>query len=182
MARRRREEEESNLIEKVIYINRVAKVVKGGRRFSFAAIVVVGDGNGSVGVGFGKANEVPEAIRKGTEKARRSLKSIPLVMGTIPHDIEGRFGSGHVVLRPANAGTGVIAGPAVRAIMESLGVHNILTKSLRSTNPHNVVRATFNALENLESAEQYAARTGKDVEQVYANYTVRTATVVGPTA
>jgi len=178
--RRRREEEESNLIEKVIYINRVAKVVKGGRRFSFSAIVVVGDGNGQVGVGFGKANEVPEAIRKGTEKARRSMKPVPLVMGTIPHDIEGRFGSGHVVLRPANAGTGVIAGPAVRAVMEALGVHNVLTKSLRSTNPHNVIRATFAALDLLESAEQYATRTGKDLEQVYANYTVRPAGLSGP--
>ena len=177
MARRRREEEESNLIEKVIYINRVAKVVKGGRRFSFSAIVVVGDGAGQVGVGFGKANEVPEAIRKGTEKAKRSMKAVPLVMGTIPHDVEGRFGSGHVVLRPASAGTGVIAGPAVRAIMEALGVHNVLTKSLRSTNPHNVVRATFDALEKLESAEQYATRLGKDIDSVYANYTVRPATV-----
>src|SRR5687768_4349155 len=171
--RRRRDEEESNLVEKVIYINRVAKVVKGGRRFSFSAIVVVGDGQGQVGVGFGKANEVPEAIRKATEKARRSLKPVPLVMGTIPHDVVGRFGSGHIVLRPAQAGTGVIAGPAVRAIMECVGVHNVLTKSLRSTNPHNVVRATFDALEQLESAEQYAARLGKDVEQVYANYTVK---------
>lgn len=180
MARRRREEEESNLIEKVIYINRVAKVVKGGRRFSFSAIVVVGDGNGQVGVGFGKANEVPEAIRKGTEKARRSLKPVPVTWGTIPHDVKGRYGSGHVVLRPASAGTGVIAGPAVRAIMEALGVHNVLTKSLGSTNPHNVVRATFDALEQLESAEQYATRTGKDVESVYANYTVRPAQLAGP--
>lgn len=180
MARRRREEEESNLIEKVIYINRVAKVVKGGRRFSFSAIVVVGDGAGQVGVGFGKANEVPEAIRKGTEKARRSLKPVPLIMGTVPHFIEGRFGSGHVVLRPASAGTGVIAGPAVRAVMECLGVRNILTKSLRSTNPHNVIRATFDALDQLESAEQYAVRTGKDLDAVYANYTVRPAPIAGP--
>ena len=163
------------LTDRVVHINRVAKVVKGGRRFSFSAIVVVGDGNGQVGVGFGKANEVPEAIRKGTEKARKSMNPVPLVTGTIPHDIEGRFGSGHVVLRPASPGTGVIAGPAVRAIMEALGVHNVLTKSLRSTNPHNVVRATFDALENLESAEQYATRLGKDVETVYKNYTVRPA-------
>jgi small subunit ribosomal protein S5 len=180
MAKRRREEEESNLIEKVIYINRVAKVVKGGRRFSFSAIVVVGDGQGQVGVGFGKANEVPEAIRKGTEKARKSMKPVPVVWGTIPHDIIGEYGSGRVILRPASAGTGVIAGPAVRAVMEALGVHNILTKSLGSTNPHNLVRATFAALEQLESAEQYAARTGKDVESVYANYTVRPASVAGP--
>ncbi len=171
--RRRRDEEESNLIEKVIYINRVAKVVKGGRRFSFSAIVVVGDGDGQVGVGFGKANEVPEAIRKGTERARRTMHQIPLVTGTIPHLIEGRFGAGHVLLRPAAPGTGVIAGPTVRAIMECLGVRNVLTKSLRSSNPHNVVRAVMDALLNLESAEQYANRTGKDLEEVYHNHTVR---------
>jgi small subunit ribosomal protein S5 len=175
MPRRRRDEEESNLIEKVVYINRVAKVVKGGRRFSFSAIVVVGDGAGQVGVGFGKANEVPEAIRKGTEKARRSMQSIPLVTGTIPHGVQGRFGAGHVLLRPAAAGTGVIAGPTVRAIMECLGVRNVLTKSLRSSNPHNVVRATMDALHSMESAEQYATRLGKDVEEVYKNYTVRAA-------
>lgn len=180
-SRRRRDEEESNLVEKVIYINRVAKVVKGGRRFSFSAIVVVGDGEGQVGVGFGKANEVPEAIRKATEKARKTMRSVPLVGGTIPHDVLGEFGAGRVLLKPASAGTGVIAGPSVRAIMEALGVHNVLTKSLRSSNPHNVVRATFNALERLESAEQYATRTGKDVESVYANYTVQpAATAVGP--
>ena len=179
--RRRRDEEESNLIEKVIYINRVAKVVKGGRRFSFSAIVVVGDGDGQVGVGFGKANEVPEAIRKGTERARRTMQQVPLVTGTTPHLIEGRFGAGHVLVRPAAPGTGVIAGPTVRAIMEALGVRNVLTKSLGSSNPHNVVRAVMNALENLESAEQYAARIGKDVEEVYQNYTVRPASeLAGP--
>lgn len=173
MSRRRRDEEETTLIEKVIYINRVAKVVKGGRRFSFSAIVVVGDGEGSVGVGFGKANEVPEAIRKGTERAKRTMTRIPLVGGTIPHEVIGRFGAGTVLLKPAAAGTGVIAGPAVRAIMEALGVHNVLTKSLRSSNPHNVVRATFDALARLESAEQYAQRTNQDVDRVYSNYTVR---------
>ncbi len=181
MPRRRRDEEDSNFIEKVIYINRVAKVVKGGRRFSFSAIVVVGDGDGQVGVGFGKANEVPEAIRKGTEKARRTMRPVPLVTGTIPHQVQGRYGAGHVLLRPAAAGTGVIAGPTVRAIMECLGIRNVLTKSLRSSNPHNVVRATMDALLQLESAEQYATRTGKDLDEVYRNYTVRPATVAaGP--
>ena len=173
MSRRRREEEDSGQIEKVIYINRVAKVVKGGRRFSFSAIVVGGDGEGTVGVGFGKANEVPEAIRKGTEKARRSMNKVPLVGRTIPHEILGSYGAGRVLLRPAAAGTGVIAGPTVRAIMEALGVHNILTKSLRSSNPHNVVRATFDALARLESAEQYATRLGQDPERVHANYITR---------
>lgn len=173
MSRRRREEEDSGLIEKVIYINRVAKVVKGGRRFSFSAIVVVGDGEGKVGVGFGKANEVPEAIRKGTEKAKKTMRQVPLVDGTVPHQIVGKFGAGRVVLRPAAPGTGVIAGPVVRAICEALGVHNVLTKSLRSGNPHNIVHATFNALDQLESAEQYAVRTGQDLEKVMANYTVK---------
>jgi small subunit ribosomal protein S5 len=173
MNRRRRDEEDSNFIEKVIYINRVAKVVKGGRRFSFSAIVVVGDGEGTVGVGFGKANEVPEAIRKSTEKAKRAMRKIPLVGGTIPHDVLGKFGAGRVLLKPASPGTGVIAGAAVRAIMEALGVHNVLTKCLRSPNPHNVVRATFEALDKLESAEQYATRTGQDVERVHSNYTVK---------
>ena len=171
--RSRREDEESNLVEKVIYINRVAKVVKGGRRFSFSAIVVVGDGEGSVGVGFGKANEVPEAIRKGTEKARKSMKPYPMVGFTIAHEVTGRFGAGTVLLKPASAGTGVTAGPVVRAIMEALGVRNVLTKSLRSSNPHNVVRAAFDALDQLESVEQYAARLGKLPEDVYPDYTVR---------
>lgn len=173
MNRRRRDEEDSNLIDKVIYINRVAKVVKGGRRFSFSAIVVVGDGEGKVGVGFGKAKEVPEAIRKGNERAKKNMRSIPLVDGTIPHDVLGKFGAGRVLLRPAAAGTGVIAGPAVRAIMEALGVRNVLTKSLRSSNVHNVVHATFDALHSLESAEQYATRTGNELDKVMANYTVK---------
>lgn len=171
--RRRREEEETNLIEKVIYINRVAKVVKGGRRFSFSAIVVVGDGEGSVGVGFGKANEVPEAIRKGTDKARKSMKGYPLVGATIAHEVQGDFGAGSILLKPAAPGTGVIAGPVVRAIMEALGVKNVLTKSLRSSNPHNVVRAAFEALDSLESVEQVAARRGKLPEELYPEYTVR---------
>lgn len=172
MGRRRRDEEDSNLVEKVIYINRVAKVVKGGRRFSFSAIVVVGDGEGSVGIGFGKANEVPEAIRKGIDRAKRSMKPVPLVGGTIPHEILGAFGAGRVLLKPASPGTGVIAGPTVRAIMEALGVTDVLSKSLRSSNPHNVVRATFDALQNLESIEQYANRTGQELDRVRENYTV----------
>lgn len=175
VSRRRRDEEESNLIEKVIYINRVAKVVKGGRRFSFSAIVVVGDGQGSVGVGFGKANEVPEAIRKGTEKAKKAMKGYPMVGGTISHEAHGHFGAGSILLKPASAGTGVIAGPVVRAVLEALGVKNALTKSMRSSNPHNVVRATFDALEQLESAEQFAARLGKLPEDVYPHYHVRPA-------
>lgn len=170
---RRNEEEDSGLIEKVVYINRVAKVVKGGRRFSFSAIVVVGDGEGSVGVGFGKANEVPEAIRKGTERANRAMKQYPLVGDTIPHEVLGAFGAGRVLLKPASPGTGVIAGPVVRAIMDALGVKNILTKLLRSTNPHNAVRATVDALNQMESVEQYAARLGRDVEEIMPNYNVR---------
>jgi small subunit ribosomal protein S5 len=171
--RRRNRDEDSNLTEKVVYINRVAKVVKGGRRFSFSAIVVVGDTDGSVGFGFGKANEVPEAIRKATEKAKQKQKKYPMVSSTIAHEVQGLFGAGNVLLKPASPGTGVIAGPAVRAVMDTMGVQDVLTKSLGTTNPHNVIRATFAALEQLESAEQYAQRTGKDYEDVVANYTVR---------
>jgi len=160
----------SEFKDKLVNINRVAKVVKGGRRFGFTALVVVGDGKGRVGYGSGKAREVPEAIRKATERARRSLVRVPLREGrTLHHDVFGRFGSGRVVLRAAPAGTGIIAGGPMRAVFEMLGVHDVVTKSIGSTNPHNMVRATFAALDRLSAPRDVAARRSKKVSEIVGN-------------
>jgi small subunit ribosomal protein S5 len=166
--KRAKESSQEELIEKIVFINRVAKVVKGGRRFSFSAIVVVGDGNGMVGYGLGKANQVPEAIRKGVEQARRDMQRVALTDVSIPHEIKGKFKSGTVMLKPASDGTGVIAGGAVRAVLEAAGVQNILTKCLGSNNPHNLVKATIDGLRRLRTAEQIARLRGLKADEVVA--------------
>lgn len=158
---------EIDLKEKVVAINRVAKVVKGGRRFSFAAIVVVGDGQGVVGYGLGKANEVTDAIVKGIEDAKKNLIRVPIINGTVPHTTEGKYSGGFVLVKPAAAGTGVIAGGAMRAVFESAGVHNVLAKSKGSSNPHNVVKATFDALINMRDAHTVAMQRGISMSKVF---------------
>jgi small subunit ribosomal protein S5 len=166
--RQREEGQESELVDKLVSINRVAKVVKGGRRFGFAALVVIGDTKGRVGYGAGKAREVPEAIRKATEQAKRKMIRVPIRDGrTLHHDVEGRFGAGRVVLRAAPAGTGIIAGGPMRAVFETVGIHDIVTKSVGSSNPYNMVKATFAALENLSSPRSVAARRSKKVGELF---------------
>jgi len=174
--------DEEKLKERVIHINRVAKVVKGGRRFSFSALVVVGDEAGHVGVGLGKANEVPEAIRKGNDQARKNLFRVPMIGSTVPHDITGHYGSGKVLLRPASPGTGVIAGGAVRAVVESAGIHDVLSKCLGSSNKYNVVHATVDALQRLRSPEFVASSREKSVDDVASDYPVAKASAQANTA
>ena len=158
--------DELSLKDKVVFINRVAKVVKGGKRFNFCALVVVGDGQGWVGVGKGKAAEVPVAISKAVEQAKKHLVRVPLKEGTIPHEVHGLFGAEHVLLKPAAEGTGIIAGGAMRAVLELAGVHNVLAKCYGSTNPVNVVRATFKALQDIAAPEAVAAKRGKSVDEI----------------
>ena len=154
------EQNEVGFVEKIVALNRVAKVVKGGRRFSFSALVVVGDGNGSVGYGLGKAQEVPEALRKATESARRNMIQVPVLEGTLPYQVLGRYGAGSVLLMPASEGTGVIAGGAVRAIMEAAGIRDVLSKAIGTNNPHNVIKATIAGLASLRSAEEVSELRG----------------------
>lgn len=158
--------EESEFIERVVSINRVTKVVKGGKNLSFSALVVVGDGRGKVGFGKGKAKEVPLAIKKGIDQAKRNMIDVPMKGTSIPHTIQGRFGAGVVFMKPAGPGTGVIAGGAVRAVLEAAGISDILTKSLGTKNPHNVVRATFEGLRNLKNASDVARKRGKSIEEI----------------
>ena len=163
------EQQDDELIDKLVHINRVAKVVKGGRRFSFAALVVAGDGNGRVGFGTGKAREVPEAIRKATDQAKREMVHVPLRDGrTLHHDVEGNFGAGKVVLRSAPPGTGIIAGGPMRAVFEAMGVTDVVTKSIGTANPHNMIKATFKALSSSSSPRSVAARRGKKVSEIVA--------------